>query len=65
MLCHRIVSEYYLLIEEYENTVNISRNGKKLIAAESLRTGLPFQKYHILSSIAYTANLFFLGTQTP
>ncbi|KAI5789864.1 hypothetical protein FPQ18DRAFT_38049 [Pyronema domesticum] len=44
VLCHRILGEYYNLIEEYENAVDVARNAKKLIAFESIKTGLAFQK---------------------
>ena len=45
VLCHRILSEYYLLLEEYENAVDISRGGIKFVTGESQRTGLACQKY--------------------
>lgn len=45
VLCHRILGEYYLVLDEYENAVDTSRNGRKLVSAESQRTGLTYQKY--------------------
>ncbi|KAA8909787.1 hypothetical protein FN846DRAFT_941480 [Sphaerosporella brunnea] len=44
VLCHRILAEYYLLLDEYENAVDVSRAGLKLLTAESQRTGLSCQK---------------------
>jgi len=44
ILCHRILGDYYLLLDEYENAVDTSRNGRKIVLAESHRTGLAFQK---------------------
>lgn len=45
LLCHRILGEYYLLLDEYENAVDTARGGLKLATGESQRTGLACQKY--------------------
>lgn len=44
VICHRILGDYYLLLEEYESAVDVGRNGRKLVAAESQRSGLSLQK---------------------
>ncbi|KAL7276275.1 Superkiller protein 3 [Rhizina undulata] len=44
ILCYRILGEYCLLLEQYENAVDLCQNGKKNLIAESQRVDLPFQK---------------------
>lgn len=44
VLAHRLMGEYYLHLEEYEITVEAARNGMKILAAESQKSGLKFQK---------------------
>lgn len=59
-LCHRIVSEYYTLLEEYDSAVDIGRKGQKIITAESLRTGLALQRnYDALTVSLATALIHF------
>ncbi|KAK4981766.1 Superkiller protein 3 [Elasticomyces elasticus] len=43
VLAHRLVSEYYLHLEEYESTIDTARTGLKLLAAESQKCGTTFQ----------------------
>lgn len=44
ILCHRILGDYYLHLEEYESAVEVGRKAQKLIAVESIRTGLSLQR---------------------
>ena len=63
VLCHRILGEYYLLLDEYENAVDISRIGRKLVAEESLRTGLSCQK--TLDALTVTLGTALIHYQAP
>lgn len=42
-LAHRIVSDYYLYLEEYQDVVDVAKAGLKLLAADALKSGLPLQ----------------------
>ncbi|CZT49959.1 related to SKI3-antiviral protein [Rhynchosporium secalis] len=53
ILAHRLMGEYYQFLEEYESVVELTRNGRRLIADESNRTGIKFDH----SSDAMTALL--------
>ncbi|KAH9222212.1 hypothetical protein DL95DRAFT_441413 [Leptodontidium sp. 2 PMI_412] len=53
IFAHRLMGEYYQFLEEHESVVELMRNGRRLIAEESNRTGLKFDH----SSDAMTALL--------
>lgn len=42
-LAHRLVSEYFLHLEEYESVVETARNGLKVVASESNKLGMRLQ----------------------
>ncbi|KAI1000305.1 Superkiller protein 3 [Podosphaera aphanis] len=43
LLAHRLMGEYYQHLEEYETTVELMRNGQRLILEELNSTGLSFE----------------------
>ncbi|KAF2237485.1 TPR-like protein [Viridothelium virens] len=43
-LAHRLMSEYYLYIEEYQTAVDTARDGLKILNVESTKSGLLFQE---------------------
>ncbi|KAL9096396.1 MAG: hypothetical protein Q9165_001393 [Trypethelium subeluteriae] len=43
-LAHRLMSEYYLHIEEYQTAVDTARDGLKILTVESNKSGLIFQE---------------------
>ncbi|KAF3168673.1 Superkiller protein 3 [Orbilia oligospora] len=44
ILGHRILGEYYLLLSEYENAVDVCRRGLTAVARQAQISGLKFQK---------------------
>lgn len=44
VLAHRLVSDYYLALEEYESVTEVARAGLKLLSAEVLKSGLELQE---------------------
>lgn len=42
ILAHRLMGLYYQFLDEYESTVELMRNGKRLLVEESAKTGLSF-----------------------
>lgn len=44
VLSHRLLAEYYVFLEEFDDAVEIGRKGQKLVTAESIRTGLALQR---------------------
>ncbi|KUJ14811.1 TPR-like protein [Mollisia scopiformis] len=44
ILAHRLMGEYYQFLEEYESVVELMRNARHLIVAESEKTGLTFDR---------------------
>ena len=43
VLAHRLVSDYYLHLEELESVVDVTRKGLKLLVAEAAKSGLELQ----------------------
>jgi len=41
---HRVASDYYLQMEDYENCVETSRRGQKLLEIAAQKSGLSFEK---------------------
>jgi superkiller protein 3 len=63
VLAHRLMGEYYLFLEEYESAVETSRKGLKIVASETKKCGLKFQKtVDAFNSILATALIHY---QTP
>lgn len=55
-LAHRLVSDYYLHLDEHETAVDTARNGIKALAAESHKMGLTLQSTRdALNSVLGTA----------
>ena len=44
LLAHRLMSEYYLHIEEHQAAIDTARNALKILSNESSQSGLPFQE---------------------
>lgn len=42
-LAHRLMGEYYLHLEEFESSVEVTRKGLKLVASEAQKSGLNLQ----------------------
>lgn len=43
VLAHRLVSDYYYFLEEYEVQVDVGRNGLRLLSAQETKSGLHLQ----------------------
>ncbi|KAL1303135.1 hypothetical protein AAFC00_006567 [Neodothiora populina] len=43
VLAHRLVSDYYLYLEEYESVVDVTRAGMKLLQTDMAKSGLDMQ----------------------
>lgn len=43
ILAHRIVSDYYLYLEEYQDVVDVAKAGLKILAADAIKCGLALQ----------------------
>lgn len=43
ILAHRLMGEYYQFLEEYENIVELMRNGQRLVVDEASKTGITFE----------------------
>lgn len=43
VLAHRLVSDYYLHLEEYQSVVEVTRAGMKLLTADVVKSGLEMQ----------------------
>ncbi|KAF2500718.1 TPR-like protein [Lophium mytilinum] len=63
VLAHRLMSEYYLFLEEYESAVETTRRGVKLVAIETKKSGLKFQK--ILDAFNSTLATALIHHQAP
>ncbi|GAB7352099.1 hypothetical protein MBLNU459_g2599t1 [Dothideomycetes sp. NU459] len=56
ILAHRIVSDYYLYLEEYQDVVEVANSGLKLLAADVQKSGLVLQEdKDALNSVLATA----------
>ncbi|KAF2144377.1 uncharacterized protein K452DRAFT_266137 [Aplosporella prunicola CBS 121167] len=63
VLAHRLMSEYYLHLEEHEPAVEVTRKGLKLLVAESQKSGLSLQ--NIKDAISSTLATSLIQYQSP
>ncbi|KAI9839741.1 MAG: Superkiller protein 3 [Sclerophora amabilis] len=63
IMAHRLMSEYFLFLEEHESAVEICRKAKHLITKETQKTGLSFQSN--LDAIEITLATCLIYYQTP
>ena len=63
ILAHRIMGQVYLLLEEFQATVNVSRNALPIIAQLQRATGLKFRNIH--DSVNITLATALISYQSP
>ncbi|KAI9816499.1 MAG: Superkiller protein 3 [Pycnora praestabilis] len=63
VLGHRLMSEFLLFLEEYETTVSVSRNARRLLTVETQKSGLKFESN--LDAINITLASSLIQYQSP
>lgn len=63
VLAHRIMGEYYLYLDEYDNAAETARKGRRQVAVESRMSGLPLR--NILDAVDLVLGTALVQYQAP